>query len=223
VVGEVTKMTKSLSVVLACLFASVASAQPAPTGAPPEVETVEPAKEEIDLDKVEASSEQEPDPEKDLSSTPCAPPVEEKTITNKSKSMKPKPQKMAKMQIGIASIKNWPEFKVTHPVKTVAKILGKKIKTKVPQSWRRSCKKQVFAEVTYPKDLEDKGKAAIKSCSKKAAVASVIVAVETGPASALPTFVGALEACVKIESAKLANEVNASIDTDKDCSKWKKV
>ncbi len=210
-------MTKSLCVVLVCLMSGHVVAQPAP------VEVVEPDSQgEADLDTA-SFDDPEPDPE-EPSSTPCAPLDEKPAASSKTKkTAKLAASKVAKMKVGIASIKNWPEFKVTHPVKTIAKIMGRKIKTKVPQSWRRSCKKKVFAELSYPKDLEQQGKDALTSCAKDAAVASVAVAMGTGPASALPTFVGALEACVKARSAKLMDDVDATIDTDKDCSKWKKV
>lgn len=130
------------------------------------------------------------------------------------------PQQVSKKEIRIVLFGNWPEYKTVMRTKTVAKILGKKIKTKVPVAYRRHSKLEVFVYIEYPTSWEQKLIVDAIDCAKKAAIGAVAVSIAGGAAAAYPVFAASFEICIKAKLGSYADEIGFGTDSRKVVGKW---
>ncbi|TPI13075.1 hypothetical protein FJW06_15620 [Mesorhizobium sp. B4-1-3] len=115
----------------------------------------------------------------------------------------------------LVTIGNWPEVKTEFRLKCV-KIFGKKICTKVPVIYNRTCTKYAFVDVCYPTgELKE-----VQDCVVSAALAAAIAAVVTSGSAAGPTFKAALEACLLAKGAKWADQITVNAGWDSECGAW---
>jgi hypothetical protein len=115
----------------------------------------------------------------------------------------------------LAEVKNWPEVKTTWELKCVH-VFGKRICTKVPVIYHRTCTKFAYVDVCYPAGaLND-----ISSCVTGAALASAVASVISDGSAAAGTFKAALEACLLAKGASWADQVSVAPNWGSECGPW---
>ncbi len=115
----------------------------------------------------------------------------------------------------LVTIGNWPEVKTDFKLQCV-KIFGKKICTKVPVIFNRTCTKYAYADVCYPTgELQE-----VEDCMVGSALAAAISAVVSSGAAAGPTFKAALEACLLAKGATWADQITVNAGWDSECGAW---
>ena len=82
---------------------------------------------------------------------------------------------------------------------------------------RRNCKKEYFAEVTYPSNLGDDAIKNMDRCAKVAVVAAA-AAFKGGTAGMAAAFSVSFKGCLL---AAVSSKVSFSIKSEKDCGDWK--
>lgn len=123
------------------------------------------------------------------------------------------------LEIKIASIHGWPEYKQEMKLKCKW-VLGVRVCTDVPVFYRRSCNKQVFVVVSYPGDVEQRIKNEIKKCTTQAAALSVAAAIAGGVAAALPVFSAAFTECINSAASEYASRISFKLDDKTECGDW---
>lgn len=123
----------------------------------------------------------------------------------------------------VLSVHGIPQYKTEWTVKTVARIFGKKIKTKVPRAYRRTSTRSVIVDVSYPIHLDQAFGQKIEKCGKIAAVVAAAAAIKGGPPGALAAFKGSFVACVEAELKDEASKLVSSVRTETKTGPWKPV
>ncbi|MFT3974424.1 MAG: hypothetical protein QM699_13530 [Amaricoccus sp.] len=118
-------------------------------------------------------------------------------------------------RFNLAQIKNWPEVKTDFKLKCV-KVFGKRICTKVPVVYHRTCTKYAFVNICYPTGgLQD-----VTDCVVGAGLASAVAAVVSGGSAAAGTFKAALETCLIAKEVAWADQVTVTAGWDSKCGPW---
>jgi hypothetical protein len=121
----------------------------------------------------------------------------------------------------LAKIGNIPQVKTEWENKCV-RILGRRICTKVPVLYRRTCTMVVEAEVCWPGDKDIIG--AIEDCAKQALAAGVLAGLLTGNlAAATATFTQYLKSCLTSKGIAAASRIRAGLRHHNQCPPWTRV
>lgn len=123
----------------------------------------------------------------------------------------------------VLSVHGIPQYKTEWIVKTVAKVFGKKIKTKVPRVYRRTSTRAIIVDVSYPIHLDQEFGKRIEKCGKIAAVIAAAAAIKGGPPGALAAFKGSFVTCVEAELRDEASKLVSSVRTETKTGPWKPV
>lgn len=120
----------------------------------------------------------------------------------------------------ILKLESIPQFKTEYETRTIARIFGRRIRTKIPRAYRRYATKKIVAVVTYPQSLEAQAVSDVEECGKIAAAAAVAGAMVQGPQGALVAFNGSFQVCILAKLGDKASQLGTDVRSETEHSEW---
>ncbi len=127
---------------------------------------------------------------------------------------------MVCQRFDITSVYNWPETKVEMKDKSIELPLNGKRRTTIPQFYKRTVKRTVFAQVCYPSKFSSSLKEDIELCAKSAIADSVAVAIASGVTGAYPIFKRAFEKALSEKLPDKKDKVSFALKTEIVSTNW---